>query len=80
MIRKIGLIGAAASLFAFTTGCVTVVEGDKVFTVTGSKLIIGASIEDVEAAVPAGGTITTVMVTSGPIFGLMQTASISGTK
>ena len=52
MFRKIGLMGAVAALFAFTTGCVTVVEGDKVFTVTGSKFIIGASIEDVEAQVP----------------------------
>ncbi len=80
MIKKVGFLAAVSSAFMFFTGCVSVVEGDKVFTVTGQKFIIGASIEDVEAKVPAGATITTVMVSKGPIFGLMQTASISGTK
>jgi len=80
MIKKLGFLTAASSAFLLFSGCVSVVEGDKVFTVTGQKFIIGASIEDVEAQVPAGATITTVMVTKGPILGLMQTASISGTK
>jgi hypothetical protein len=80
MIKKLGFLTAASSAFLLFSGCISVVEGDKVFTVTGQKFIIGASIQDVEAKVPEGATITTVMVAKGPILGLMQTASISGTK
>jgi len=80
MIKKLGFLTVFSSAFLLFSGCISVVEGEKVFTVTGQKFIIGASIEDVEAQVPAGATITTVMVAKGPIFGLMQTASISGTK
>jgi hypothetical protein len=76
MITILGM----ATLLATTTGCVKVVEGNDTFTVSGQRLIIiGPSIEQVEAAVPAGATITNVGLADS-FFGLIQIATISGTK
>lgn len=68
-------LGAAA-----LTGCMSVHNGDQVFAITAQKFIIGKGIADAEKEIPAGATILHVQVTKGPIFGLIQTSYIAGTK
>lgn len=72
---------AIAILGALTlSGCMTVHNGDKVFAISAQKFIIGASIDDAEAEIPAGATVLHVMHIRGPIFGLYQRTYIAGTK
>ena len=81
MSKKLTVLLSAALVGILSTGCVSVVEGQKVFTVSASKMLIGPSIADVEAAVPDGATITDVYVWDGILgLGLLSQASISGTK
>ena len=55
-------------------------EGNETFTVTGSKFIFGPVIDKVEESMPNDGTVTGVALAKGPLFGIIQSASISGTK
>ena len=81
MNKKLSVIGTAMLLGFLSTACVAVHEGDKTFTVTAQKMIIGPGITDAEAKIPEGATITDVYVWNGILnLGLLQQAAISGTK
>ena len=76
LFKTIGLAG----LFGLTTtGCMKITEGEQVFTITANRYFIGKTIEDAEAAVPAGATITNVSITK-TFFDLVQFSSVSGYK
>jgi hypothetical protein len=79
MKNLFGTLGMAALFGMTTTGCMKVTEGEQVFTITANRYFIGKTIEDAEAAVPAGATITNVMI-SKTFFDLVQLSSISGYK
>ena len=78
-MTRVASLAAVAAALMLSTGCMKVIEGDKTFSVQASKFIIGKDLQDAEAKVPAGATITTVMV-SRTLFGLVQSSVISGTK
>ena len=77
---KPSLIAGALLAATSLTSCMSVHNGDEVFAITAQKFIIGKDIADAEARIPEGATILHVQVTKGPIFGLIQTSYIAGTK
>ena len=63
-----------------STGCLKVYEADTVFVIEAKKTIIGASFEDADAKIPDGATVLSVTHIRGPLLGLVQYTSITGTK
>ncbi|MBM76550.1 MAG: hypothetical protein CMK59_14175 [Proteobacteria bacterium] len=78
-MRNMMITLAAGIFMSLSTGCMKVYEGDKVFSVQANKMLIGKSLQDAEAAIPSGGTVTTVSHTNA-LFGLVQMTIINGTK
>lgn len=63
------------------TGCMTVSENDKVFAISARKILIGKSMNDATAKIPAGATVLHVMHQEGPLgLGLISMTYIAGTK
>lgn len=78
-MKKLIVALVAGTLMSTTSGCLSVVEGDKVYTISAKKVVIGASLEDAEAKIPEGADILDFTHTRS-LFGLVQYTAIKGTK
>lgn len=77
-MRKIGALLLSSLMF---TGCLSVQETDKVFSITAQKILIGKDFEAASAEIPSGATVLTVIHNHGYLgLGLIQMTYISGTK
>lgn len=78
-MKKLIVALVAGALMSTTSGCMKVIEGDKLYTISAKKVFIGADLQDAEAKIPEGAEVLDFTHTSS-LFGLVQYTAIKGTK